>query len=74
MAILELGMKWALEGHARAQKQVEFTSNSIVEHLSPHDVMDRATNKWRITRQNKTRYDSTRELRILLIHQLVLVC
>jgi hypothetical protein len=34
-------------------------------------VMDRATNKWRITRQDKTRYDNTRELRVLLIHQLV---
>jgi hypothetical protein len=33
-----------------------------------------ATTKWRITRQNKTRYDNTRELRALLIHQLVLVC
>jgi hypothetical protein len=31
------------------------------------------TNKWRITRQDKTRYDNTRELRVLLIHQLVLV-
>jgi hypothetical protein len=33
-----------------------------------------ATNKWRITRQDKTRYDNTRELKVLLIHQLVLVC
>jgi hypothetical protein len=33
-----------------------------------------ATNKWRITRQDKTRFDNTRELRVLLIHQLVLVC
>jgi hypothetical protein len=31
------------------------------------------TNKWRITRQDNTRYDNTRELRVLLIHQLVLV-
>jgi hypothetical protein len=36
--------------------------------------MDRATTKWRITRQDKTRYDNTGELRVLLIHQLVLVC
>jgi hypothetical protein len=33
-----------------------------------------ATTKWRITRQDKTRYDNTGELRALLIHQLVLVC
>jgi hypothetical protein len=33
-----------------------------------------ATTKWRITRQDKTRYDNIRELRALLIHQLVLVC
>ncbi len=36
--------------------------------------MDRATTKWRITRQDKTRYDNIGELRVLLIHQLVLVC
>jgi hypothetical protein len=36
--------------------------------------MDRARTKWRITRQDKTRYDNTGELRVLLIHQLVLVC
>jgi hypothetical protein len=33
-----------------------------------------ATTKWRITRQDKTRYGSTEELKALLIHQLVLVC
>ncbi len=33
-----------------------------------------ATTKWRITRQDKTRYDNSGELRALLIHQLVLVC
>jgi hypothetical protein len=33
-----------------------------------------ATTKWRITRQDKTRYGNTGELRALLIHQLVLVC
>jgi hypothetical protein len=33
-----------------------------------------ATTKWRITRQDKTRYGNIGELRALLIHQLVLVC
>jgi hypothetical protein len=37
-------------------------------------VMDRAITKWRITRQDKTKYDNTGELKVLLIHQLVLVC
>jgi hypothetical protein len=36
--------------------------------------MDQATTKWRITRQDKIRYDNTGKLKVLLIHQLVLIC
>jgi hypothetical protein len=54
--------------------KVEYHLQTLLHYLTYQNCYGPATNKWRITRQDKTRYDNSRELRVSLIHQLVLVC